>query len=59
MSTSRPMEERGYHVALPRLVDCFNSDYDAAVIVSNDTDLLEPIRVVRGQRGYPVGVRIR
>ncbi len=51
-------EEKGTDVNLAThiLVDCFNSDYDAAVIVSNDTDLLEPIRVVRGQLGYPVGV---
>ena len=57
-SKSVRTEEKGSDVNLAThiLVDCFNSDYDAAVIVSNDTDLLEPIRVVRGQLGYPVGV---
>ncbi len=44
------------NLATALLVDGFNSDYDAAVVVSNDTDLLEPIRVVRGQFGYPVGI---
>ena len=51
-------EEKGTDVNLAThiLVDGFNGDYDAAVIVSNDTDLLEPIRIVRGQLGYPVGI---
>ena len=44
------------NLATALLVDGFNSDYDAAVIISNDTDLLESIRVVRGQLGYPVGI---
>ena len=51
-------EEKGTDVTLAThiLADGFNSDYDAAVIVSNDTDFLEPIRVVRGQLGCSVGV---
>ena len=37
-------------------VDGFTKDYEVAVVVSNDSDLLEPIRVVKGtgsNRGHP------
>ena len=37
-------------------VDGFTKDYEVAVVVSNDSDLLEPIRVARENwpnRGHP------
>ena len=51
-------EEKGSDVNLATalLVDGFTHDFDAAVVVSNDSDLLEPIRVVREQLGRPVGI---
>ncbi len=51
-------EEKGSDVNLATalLVDGFTRDFDAAVVVSNDSDLLEPIKVVRQRLGYPVGI---
>lgn len=42
-------EEKGSDVNLATylLVDAFDDDFDAAVIVSDDSDLVEPIRIVR------------
>lgn len=42
-------EEKGSDVNLASylLVDAFENDYDVAVIVSNDSDLCEPIDLVR------------
>ena len=42
-------EEKGSDVNLATylLVDAFDDDYEAAVVVSNDSDLAEPIRLVR------------
>jgi hypothetical protein len=42
-------EEKGSDVNLATylLLDAFQDDYEAAVVVSNDSDLLEPIRLVR------------
>ena len=44
-------EEKGSDVNLAAylLVDAFDDDYEAAVVVSNDSDLAEPIRLVRGK----------
>ncbi|MBI3359826.1 MAG: NYN domain-containing protein [Chloroflexi bacterium] len=51
-------EEKGSdaNIATHLLVDGFRNDYELAVIVSNDSDLLLPIRVVAGQLGKPVGL---
>ena len=51
-------EEKGSDVNLATalLVDGFTCDFDVAVVVSNDSDLLAPIRVVREQLGHRVGV---
>ncbi len=38
------------------LVDCFDNDFDEAVIVSNDSDLVLPIEQVTTKFGKPVGV---
>ena len=42
-------EEKGsdVNIATYLLVDAFDDDYEAAVVVSNDSDLAEPIRLVR------------
>lgn len=42
-------EEKGSDVNLASylLLDGFNNDYDVAVVVSNDSDLCEPIRIAR------------
>ena len=42
-------EEKGtdVNIAAHLLMDCFNGEYDRAVVVSNDSDLALPIRMVR------------
>lgn len=51
-------EEKGSDVNLAtHLVrDGFNREYEVAVLISNDSDLLEPIRVARYELGIPVGI---
>lgn len=51
-------EEKGSDVNLASylLVDAFKDRYDMAVVVSNDSDLVEPIRLVQCEFGLPVGV---
>jgi len=51
-------EEKGSDVNLATylLVDAFDQDCEAAVLVSNDSDLTFPIEMVRAKFGYPVGV---
>ena len=51
-------EEKGSDVNLAThlLVDAFRNDYELAVIVSNDSDLLAPIQVVTQQFGKPIGL---
>ena len=51
-------EEKGSDVNLAThlLVDCFNNDFDEAVIISNDSDLASPIEKVISQFGKVVGV---
>ncbi|MCX6362913.1 MAG: hypothetical protein NTW58_01840 [Actinobacteria bacterium] len=42
------------------LVDGFKALYDVAVVVSDDSDLLDPVRLVRSELGLKVGgVRVR
>lgn len=50
------MEEKGSDVNLAAhlLNDAWKGVFDAAVVVSNDTDLVEPIRMVTTERGKPV-----
>ena len=50
-------EEKGSDVNLAThlLYDGFKNDYEVAVVVSNDSDLLEPVRVARSL-GLTVGV---
>ena len=52
------MEEKGSDVnlAVHLLNDAWKNAFDAAVVISNDTDLIEPIRMVTQERGKPVYV---
>lgn len=51
-------EEKGSDVNLAAhlLRDAFVGDFEVAVVVSNDSDLLEPIRIVQQELGKPVGI---
>lgn len=51
-------EEKGSDVNLATWLvrDAFKDEFDVAVVVSNDTDLVEPIRIVREEVGKPVGI---
>jgi NYN domain len=51
-------EEKGSDVNLATylLLDAFREDCEAAVVITNDSDLREPINVVRQELGIPVGV---
>lgn len=55
-------KEKGSDVNLAThlLLDGFEGSYDTAIVVSDDSDLLEPVRVVRERLGKHVGViRVR
>lgn len=51
-------EEKGSDVNLASflLLDAFQNDCDTAVVVSNDSDLAEPIRMAQHELGLAVGV---
>ena len=51
-------EEKGSDVNLASylLADAFRSDAEAFVIVSNDSDLMEPLRIVRHELGKVAGL---
>lgn len=51
-------EEKGSDVNLASflLLHAFRDDYDVAVIVSNDSDLLVPVRMVKTELGKVIGV---
>jgi uncharacterized LabA/DUF88 family protein len=51
-------EEKGSDVALAShlLLDGFRKEYEAAIVVSNDSDLAEPVRMVKEDLGLKVGV---
>ena len=51
-------EEKGSDVNLATylLADAFRGDAEAFVIVSNDSDLMEPMRIVRHELGMVVGI---
>lgn len=52
------MEEKGSDVnlAVHLVNDAWAGRFDAAIVISNDTDLVEPIRIVTQERGLPVYV---
>ena len=51
-------EEKGSDVNLAShlLLDAFRGAFDVAVVISNDADLLEPVRMVREELGRTVGI---
>jgi uncharacterized LabA/DUF88 family protein len=51
-------EEKGSDVNLAThlLCDGFRRRYEAAVLITNDSDLLEPVKMVRRERGLVVGI---
>lgn len=51
-------EEKGSDVNLAAylLLDGFRGDYDTAVVISNDSDLAEPIRMVQSELGLRAGI---
>lgn len=51
-------EEKGSDVNLATylLADAFRADADTFVVVSNDSDLMEPIRLVSQELGYRAGI---
>ncbi len=51
-------EEKGSDVNLAThlLRDGFRGEYEAAVLITNDSDLLEPVRIVRHELGLVVGI---
>jgi uncharacterized LabA/DUF88 family protein len=51
-------EEKGtdVNIATYLLLDAFRGDCDLSVVVSNDADLAEPIRVLLAELGKPVGI---
>jgi len=51
-------EEKGSDVNLATelLADAYEDRFNVAVLVTNDSDLLEPVRLVRGRLGKVVGI---
>jgi hypothetical protein len=52
------MEEKGSDVNLATymLVDAFRKDCDQLIVITNDSDLTEPIRIINKELSLPVGV---
>ena len=52
------VEEKGSDVNLAShlLLDTFQGNFDVAAVLSNDSDLVEPIRIVTQVLGKPVGL---
>jgi uncharacterized LabA/DUF88 family protein len=51
-------EEKGsdVNIAAHLLRDAYGKKFDVAVIVTNDSDLLEPVKIVRQELKLPVGI---
>ena len=52
------MEEKGsdVNIATYMLVDAFRQDCDQLVVVTNDSDLAEPVRIINKELKIPVGI---
>lgn len=52
------MEEKGsdVNIATYMLADAFRNDCDQLVVVTNDSDLAEPVRIINKELRIPVGV---
>lgn len=51
-------EEKGsdVNIATHLLDDAFHKRFEVGVLLTNDSDLLEPVRVVRREIGLPIGI---
>ena len=51
-------EEKGSDVNLAThlLNDGYKKAYDIAVLITNDSDLIEPVRIIREELKLPVGI---
>lgn len=51
-------EEKGsdVNIAAHLLRDAYNHAFEVAVVVTNDSDLVEPVRIVRHELSLPVGI---
>lgn len=51
-------EEKGsdVNIAAHLLRDAYNHAFEVAVLVTNDSDLVEPVRIVRHELNLPVGI---
>ncbi|HWJ64829.1 MAG TPA: NYN domain-containing protein [Acidimicrobiales bacterium] len=58
MLSVKLQEEKGSDVNLASwlLLDAFRGTFDTAVVISNDSDLREPVRMVKDEIGLPVGI---
>ncbi len=52
------MEEKGsdVNIATYMLVDAFRADCDQLVVITNDSDLAEPVRIINKELRIPVGI---
>ena len=52
------MEEKGsdVNIATHVLVDAFRNDCTQQVLITNDSDLAEPVRIINKELGLPVGI---
>lgn len=52
------IEEKGsdVNIATYMLVDVFRKDCDQLVVITNDSDLTEPVRIINKEMHIPVGV---
>jgi NYN domain len=52
------MEEKGsdVNIATYMLVDAFRKDCDQLVVITNDSDLAEPVRIINKELKIPVGI---
>ena len=51
------MEEKGsdVNIATYMLIDVFRNDCDQVVVITNDSDLAEPVRIINKELKIPVG----
>jgi uncharacterized LabA/DUF88 family protein len=51
-------EEKGSDVnlAVHLVNDAYKKDFEMAVMVTNDSDLLEPLKIVKNELGLPIGI---
>lgn len=57
-ATVLKMEEKGsdVNIATYMLVDAFRSDCEQLVVITNDSDLAEPVRIINKELKIPVGI---